>query len=147
MVTIGYTKYTEKGCDILLKKVELTQKSNKKIKNKRISYFFTSFALTLAIAGTVAGIIIVDQNSRNIGWSDQKASLAFSSNNKKMDFSIAGGNYKVDLTYFDTAQEIINKYQTSYNLIKPVPNKLIDEAIMFLEPKMAEIFSKIYYSN
>lgn len=123
-------------------------KRNKKIKSKRrISYFLTSFVLTLAIAGTVASVIIVDQNSRNIGWSDQKATLAFSPNNKKMDFSIAGGNFNIDLTYFSKAQEIINKFQISYNLIKPVPNKLMDEVIMFLEPKISEIFSKIYYSN
>jgi hypothetical protein len=125
------------------------QKSHKKGKviRKQISYFISSFILTLAVAYTVVSVIVVDKNSRKIGWSDQKATLAFSSNNKRMDFSIAGSNLNLDLTLFNKAQEIIADLQTSYNQIKPVPNKLSDEVVMFLEPQINDIFKIIYYNG
>lgn len=130
--------------------IEQTEQSNGKrrhLTRKQFSYFIASFFLTLAVACAVVSGIVVDQNSRKIGWSDQKAVLAFSSNNKRMDFYIAGGNFNLDLTFFNKTEDIIGRLQTSYNLIKPVPNKLTDEVIMFLEPQFGEIFRKIYYNG
>jgi hypothetical protein len=127
--------------------IEQKNHNKRKIIRRKLTYFFTSFILTLAVVGTAVSIIVVDQNSRKIGWRDQKAVLAFSSNNNRMDFSIAGSNLNLDLTLFNKAQEIRTSLKTSYNQIKPVPNKFYDEVVMFLEPQISEIFRKIYYNG
>jgi hypothetical protein len=152
MVIIGHNKYTKYMEAVIMKNKKIAQMKNSepqkpgraKTKKHQFIYFISSFILTLAVAGTIVSFIIVDQNSRKIGWSDEKTALAFSANNKRMDFSIQGSSYNIDLTVFNKVQKVMTKLETSYDMIKPVPSKFSDELFLFLEPKISEIFERIY---
>ena len=152
MVVIGHNKYTKYMEVVIMRNkknahmenIEPKKPGRVQTKNHQFIYFISSFILTLAVAGTIVGFIIVDQNSRKIGWSDEKTVLAFSANNKRMDFSIQGSSYNIDLTIFNKVQEVMTKLETSYDMIKPVPSKFSDELFLLLEPKISEIFERIY---
>jgi hypothetical protein len=105
---------------------------------RRVSYFFASFFLTLAVLGLAVGIAIADKNSRRLGWNETSEVFAVSSTGKQVDMTMMGKNFTID-TY--SATDFFIKLRQVAITFEPEPLQFIEIGFARLEPGAEQFMS------
>ncbi|MDR3552139.1 MAG: hypothetical protein P4L75_03345 [Clostridia bacterium] len=125
---------------------------HKKPRQKRRSrhsaaYFFTSFVLTLAVAGCGVGIFVVDKNTGEIGWRSDTAVLAISSENRKLNLTVMGNSYSVSMTPFEQTWQVIGQIRRSGDQIAPAPRRFASELLQLTASGVLKLYQKYLDDN
>lgn len=112
----------------------------------RFSYFLVSFVLSLALLGSLASVLVVDKNSRMVGWSEQRVELAFSNTAKSLEITVAGHSLAVDKKPVYLIGSFLGKLQTVYNYAKPAPDRLADMLYTAARKKLIQEAKNIRFS-
>lgn len=107
-----------------------------------VACFFTSFFITLAVFGTVAGVIIVDSNTRHIGWNTDSTALAFSSQSKRLNLTVFGGSYVIDFGAMQKAAAVYGKARDSFSRIAPAPGRFCGELLQLADTEVLNLYEK-----
>jgi hypothetical protein len=92
----------------------------------RAGKFVTAVIAFAAVATAAVGIMMVDHNSRVMGWNDNRTELAFSSQADRLDITMMGDRYEIDTTVVSQAQDVLGRLQKGLYVLKPAPLRLVD---------------------
>lgn len=96
-------------------------------RNRPAASFFASFFVTLAVLGSVAAVVVADQNTRHIGWSADETSLAFSSQSQKLDVRLMGNSFVFDVGAIRGALSEYWEKRLVFDRLAPAPERLFTE--------------------
>lgn len=113
-------------------KEKLRKKKKSKVKyysappKKRVSYFFTSFFITLSLLLTLTGLFIANRNSIQVGFGKDVQVFSFSKSGNSYDLNLGGETLSVDKSGVDETLKIIAKIKTVKLANEPEPLYFID---------------------
>lgn len=124
-------------------KNKAASKARRPTKRRQAAYFFTSFLTTLAVIGTIAGVMVVDFRSRAIGWNEGGASLAFSPQNGGMRMTVLGRS--MDLPELPkTTEAPFTNIRAAWEVLEPPTARFTDDLRYALTPLARQTQQKLH---
>lgn len=116
------------------KKIGKTPKSYKlKPKRHKVTRLVTLTIIIIAIATALTGMMIVDHNSRFMGWNDNITELAFAAYSDRLDITVLGQKYFVDTTIITGASGVYTQLKKGLDYLKPSPLRLVDMLYLYIK--------------
>ena len=113
-------------------------------KRRSAVYFFTAFFLTLAVFACGAGFLVVDRNTRRIGYSNEGVTLAMSSTDKQLDLTILGHSVSVPTQPFVQAAAVFQRARDSFSPMTSAPERLQQELRTLSLAGLLELIQKYF---
>lgn len=93
-----------------------------------VSYFLTSFILTLVLCFSAAGFVIANRNSQKMGWGNNIQVFSVISGTEQVGFTFMDNSYTVDSAIIrdtkNTVDNVLNKVRVGYGFLEPEPLQL-----------------------
>lgn len=106
-------------------------------------YFAVSFILSVCLIATLAGILLVDRNTRMVGWSENRVELAFSSTDKSLQVTLAGRELTLRAQPFEQAGRWMRRLQAGAACVESPQARLAKIAFAAGEKPAADFFGRI----
>ncbi|HEX2937651.1 MAG TPA: hypothetical protein VHO66_01880 [Ruminiclostridium sp.] len=108
----------------------------------RASYFFASFFITLSLLLTGLGLIVVNINSKQLGFGEDLQVFSVSCDEKQYDVSVIGSSFSVDKFYVDSAADYINRSYLTKLQNEPEPFCFFDNVLERIVSAEYELLSE-----
>lgn len=109
----------------------------------RFAYFLASFILSISFVLFLGGVLIVDKNTRMVGWDENRTELALASTAKSFKLTVAGDSFSIDKRPFLAAGDFAAKLETGYDYVKPATDRVRDMICMAARSGLAGMIKKL----
>jgi hypothetical protein len=108
----------------------------KSTQKHRMAKVLTAVIILVAVAAAATGILVVDHNSRIIGWGEKRSELAFAVSPDRADITIMGQEYYIDTGAVTQAGRIYAQLARGLDYLKPAPIRLLDMLYIYVKDRI-----------
>ena len=106
-------------------------------KKQKAAKMICVLILFAAVVSAVAGVMVVDHNSRTVGWGDNRTELAVAVYNDKADITVMGQQYYIETGLIKQANHIYGQICRGFDYLTPAPVRFVDMVYLYVKNKIS----------